>query len=50
LQWDWLTQEDRAHLDEWMKKKGDASWDKLAAAITAHGEFSHSEPLSLAGR
>jgi hypothetical protein len=47
-QLDWLTQEDRAHLDRWMEKEeaSNSIWDDLAAAIKAHGEFHyHSGPL-----
>jgi hypothetical protein len=44
--WQWLAQEDRAHLDRWMEVASDRVWDNLADAITAFGVFSEAEALS----
>ena len=47
-QWNWLTPEDRAHLDRWLKKTSDSVWDELAAAITSSSKCPRGgEPLSL---
>jgi hypothetical protein len=42
-----LTQEDRAHIDRWLKDASDPIWDELADAITAFGQFANTAAESL---